>query len=249
MRRSFRALAALSVVTFLTRPQIAMAIGASPDPSKPSQASSYLRIGGGPGSGFEIVEPVDLDPAAGPWEKTLMNNGQGGVARGVDLSISEVLTNIGTESWTGWHEHIVSRTTINSPNDSPGFLFREGSLTLSANYGLGFVPLTQGTHYTLATTPYSGPPDPLGNGTNWEAIDIFFLPAAQIGPGNILRIDKEIFEVFLDANIWRPDEAAIIAEFPAVPEPAGLSVCALALAAVARRRRGAEARASSPGMP
>src|SRR5262249_48036129 len=151
--------------------------------SKPSQATSYPRMGSG---GFQVTETVALDPAFGPWQKSLVNTGPGGVASGVDLPISELLTNVGTQAWSDWHEQVLSRTTINNPNDSPGFLFRQGSLTVAANYGSGFVPLTQGVQYTLVTTPYSGPPDPTGNDSNWEAIDIFFQPGFQIAPGNTL---------------------------------------------------------------
>jgi hypothetical protein len=243
MHPSFRALAALSAISFLSCAQVASAaIGASGDASKPSQSTSYNRFGGGGGGGgnFQVVEGVALDPLAGPWQKSLVNNGPGGVASGVDVAITEILTNVGAVPWTDWHENVVSRTTIFAPNDSPGFLFRQGSLTLSADYGAGFVPLTQGTDYTLVTTPNSGPPDPSGNDANWEAIDIFFNPSANIGPGNTLRIDKSIFEVFLDGNVWQNGEAAVIAEFPsAVPEPAAVAICAGALMAIAQRRKSA----------
>ena len=239
MQPSFRALAALSAISILCGTQaVNAAIGASGDASKPSQPTSYPRTGG-----FQITENVALDPAFGPWQKSLVNTG-GGVASGTDLPITELLTNIGNQSWSDWHEEVLSRTTINNPNDSPGFLFRQGSLTLAANYGAGFVPLTQGVQYTLVTTPYSGPPDPMGNDGNWEAINILLQPGFEIAPGNTLRIDKGIFEVLLDANPWRPDDAAVIGEFPsAVPEPAALFVSGgLLLACVGRRRRSQSSR-------
>jgi hypothetical protein len=114
-------------------------------------------------------------------------------------------------------------------------LFRENSLTLSANYGAGVVPLTQGVDYTIVTT--SGPPGS-GNGPDWETITIAFAPNRVIEPGDILHIEKDIFEVFGDANIWMPGEAAQIGEYPiGVPEPGGVMMVAIAGSAVVRRRR------------
>jgi hypothetical protein len=117
----------------------------------------------------------------------------------------------------------------------PGFLFRENSLVLSANYGAGMVPLTQGVDYTIATT--SGPPGS-GNGPDWETITITFAPNRVIETGDVLNIRKDIFEVFGDGNIWQSGEAARIGEFPiGVPEPGTfVLVGAVAAGAMVRRR-------------
>jgi hypothetical protein len=219
-------------------------IGASGDLTQPSAPpSSYPVTGGGGGGGgggpanVSIVEDVALDFAAGPWLKDLVNVTAGGFLSGQNRRISELLTNAGALTWTGWHERIVSRTTVGGgpADNSPGFLFRENSLTLSANYGAGVVPLTQGVDYTIVTT--SGPPGS-GNGPDWETITIAFAPNRVIEPGDILHIEKDIFEVFGDANIWMPGEAAQIGEYPiGVPEPGGVMMVAIAGSAVVRRRR------------
>jgi hypothetical protein len=153
----------------------------------------------------------------------------------------EVLTNLGGIAWSDWHEAVLSRTEINMPNDAPGFLFRNGSLSVSANYGSGPVALVEGTDYTVVAPPYAGPAAGL-NGPNWETIDITLSPARFIAPGNSLIIQKDIFEVFGDATIWMTGEAAEIGEYPTttgVPEPATLGVVGMALGAslIAGRRR------------
>jgi hypothetical protein len=79
-----------------------------------------------------------------------------------------------------------------------------------------------------------------GNVGHWEAISILFAPHRVIETGDVLLIEKDIFEVFGDANIWMPGEAAQIAEYPTgVPEPAALSTLAIATGALlgGRRRR------------
>jgi hypothetical protein len=219
-------------------------IGASGDETQPSAETVY-PVGGGSGSGGPpnvlIVEDVALDFGAGVWMKDLVNATENGFSSGQNRSIAELLTNAGSLTWTGWHERIVTRTTGGGGgggpgNDPPGFLFRENSLVLSANYGAGVVPLTQGVDYTVA--PTQGPPGS-GNGPDWETITITFAPHAVIEPGDILEIRKDIFEVFGDGNIWMPEEAARIGQFPiGVPEPgAAVFIGGAAAGAMVRRRR------------
>jgi len=228
-------------------------IGASPGeilPTDPAQ-STYQVTGGGGGGGpanVTIVEDVALDFSAGPWLKDLVNATGSGFLSGQNRTISETLTNAGTLTWTGWHERVVTRTTVGGgqPDNSPGFLFRPNSLTLSANRGAGFVPLVENVDYTVAAT---SPPPGSGGGSEWETITITFTPQAVIEPGDILNIQKDIFEVFGDADIWMPGEAARIGEYPiGVPEPGGLATIAVAAVALVRRGRGrGTARARAKG--
>jgi hypothetical protein len=238
MRSLIRALGALTgiVCLMLWAPAAlrAATIGASSDTSKPSASTSYMS-----GLTFNITENVAVDPNAGPWHKDLVATT--GTASGQDRTIMEMLTNLGGIAWSDWHEAVLTRTTINMPNDAPGFLFRQGSLSVSANYGSGPVALSEGTDYTVTPTLYSGPGSS-GNNGNWEAIDITLSPARFIAPGNTLSIQKNIFEVFLDGDTWMTGEAAQIGEYPTtsgVPEPAALGVTGVALAAFisGRRRR------------
>ena len=216
-------------------------IGASFNEALPTTLTTYPVNGGGGGGGVPnvtIVEDVALDFSSGQWLKDLVNATASGFSSGQNRLISEVLTNVGQFAWTGWNEHVVSRTdTGGPPQGSPGFLFDAGSLVLSANYGSGTVPLTQGVDYTI-TTVDAQPSLGSGPGPDWEAITITFAPNRVIEPGDILNIQKDIFEVFGDANIWQQGEAARIGEYPiGVPEPAGVAMMAIAtVAGVARRR-------------
>jgi hypothetical protein len=210
---------------------------ASGDTSQPSQTSNYF-VGGNQLA--SASEGVVLSGTAGPWLKTFTNNSGSGFGSGANINMIETLSNTGAVAWGGWHEAITSRTTIVGPNpDAPGFLFRQGSLTVSADRGSGFVTLTQGVDYTISTVTYSGPPDP-GNNGHWEAIDITLLPSAAILPNQTLRIQKQIFEVFGDADPWQPGTAAALAQYPLpVPEPATAVVFGFAtdILALVRRRR------------
>lgn len=235
MTRSLSCLAGIAAVICVAQTREALAqVGASGNAGNGSQTTVHNSMGFGGNTHFEITENVTLDPSAGHWLKELVNVSGQGIASGNNVQLIEVLTNTGTIPWTDWHERVISRTTLNNPDDAPGYLFRSGSLSLSADYGAGFVPLVEGVDYTVSPTFYSGPPDP-GNNFDWEMIDIFFSPLATILPGDVLRIEKQIFEVFGDANIWRPDDVAIIAQYP-TPEPASLSLCAFAVVFLARRR-------------
>jgi hypothetical protein len=103
-----------------------------------------------------------------------------------------------------------------------------------ANYGSGLVPLTAGVDYTLVATPYLN--GPAGDFGNWEAIDIFFAPNRVIATGDVLSIEKDIFEIFGDGDPWRPSEAAEISEFPS-PEPTSLITAAATVGGILLRRR------------
>ncbi|HEY7090717.1 MAG TPA: hypothetical protein VH518_21655 [Tepidisphaeraceae bacterium] len=229
--------AALSVLALGASASNVRALVGASGGAGPSADTSALIQGGQNNGAVSISEDVSLDPAAGPWRKNLVNNANSR-SSGEDVAIVETLTNVGNITWTDWHEHVVSTTDFGGGITGPGFLFRNDSLSLQANYGAGFVNLTQGVDYTVVPTLYSGPssPPPMTNDGQWQAIDIFFSPARAIKPSDVLRINKSIFEVFLDGDPWRPQETAIIAEYP-TPEPAGLTIFgAVAALAVVRRR-------------
>jgi hypothetical protein len=232
MDRPIRALLGSLLIVGAARQALAV-VGASSDTSKPSQSTSYDIHGGGAGT-FAVTESVILDGAAGPWLKSLVNSSGSGISSGSNRGIVETLTNVGAAPWAACHEHVVSRTTVNQPDDAPGFLFHDKSFVLMADYGSGFVPLTQGTDYTLVPTPYIN--GPAGDFGQWEAIDVFFAPARVIETGDVLKIQKDIFEIFGDGDPWRPGEAAVIAEFPS-PEPAGLAIGTWGLSTLLLRRR------------
>jgi hypothetical protein len=245
MRHARRFVAALSGTAFLicglSAPPALAVILTSGDTSQPSTTTNYAITGSMGGPTFpnvSIVEDIGFSPGAGPWHKNLVNNttsGPGGLASGTNVAITETLSNLGGVPWTSWNEKVLTRTTIGSPNDAPGFQFRQGSVAVQADYGAGFVPLTQGVDYTVIGTPAPGP----GNDPNgWESLVIQFFPGAQINPSNKLQIKKDIFESFGDGNTWVFGEAAEIGQFPGVPEPASLTLCAIgAVGMIARRRR------------
>jgi hypothetical protein len=246
-----RILAALAAVTLFLgagaggRGQQAWgAISASGDNSQPFTTTNHSITGpsgGGGGASVTITEDIILAPSAGPWHKNLINNTTGPTSppgmlpSGANVGISETLTNLGGIAWNQWTERVVTRTTISSPNDAPGYQFNNSTLFVEANYGAGFVPLTNGVQYTVVGTPAPGPGfEPNG----WEAITITLQPGFQINPTNKLRISKDIFEVFGDGNIWLSGEAAEIAQFPgAIPEPASLALMSIAALSLLRRRR------------
>lgn len=213
--------------------QATVGISASGNFNLPTTVTQH---NGSQGSGFDINEGVSLDPGAGPWIKELVNAGPS-VPSGTELFINETLTNTGTIPWTDWHEEILSVTGIPGAIQVPGFLFRNGSVHLSADYGAGLVGLAEGPDYTLQTMPYNGPPIG-GNNNHWQAIWIFFAPHAVIQPGDTLVIEKRIFEVFGDGNIWQSGEFAEVAQYP-TPEPTTLALGAPLLAGALLRRRSA----------
>ncbi len=182
-------------------------------------------------NGFTVNEDVAFDSSAGHWIKQLVNSG-GGISSGDRVDIVETFTNTGLDAWTGWHEQIISVTEISGPQ--PGFLFDENSLMVSVDAGGGFQLLSAGVDYNVVATDYMGPGMGVGN-VGWQAVSIFFEPHALIQAGDALRIDKQIFEVFLDVDVWPTGEAAEIAQYPIVPEPSSWVLAALGLAGLAVR--------------
>ena len=234
MLRTLEISAAFSIV--LTWASLASAISASPNGGLPQQTSHFVADGG-----FGFAADVVYDPSFGPWVKELENAGL--AASGEDVLVLEVLTNTGSQTWTDWHEVVVSTTTVPGVGVVPGFLFRAGSLSLFRDGA----PLVEGVDYTVTPTVHTasgGPgPPPSTNFGNWEAVSILFTPSGQIAPGQTLVIEMSIFEVFLDANVWAPGEAAVIEEYPtlspATPVPsvgvAGQLLLAVLLAGFAGR--------------
>jgi hypothetical protein len=211
------------------------ALGVSGDFGLPTTDTEYF---GDQGSGFDIVASLHLDPLAGPWVKSLTNIGPS-LSSGTEVFITETLTNDGPIPWTDWHEEIISVANVGGGGGGgtqvPGFLFRNGSVNLQADYGAGFVSLLEGPDYSLQTMDYNGPPVN-GNNNNWEAVWIFFEPHAVIETGDTLRIEKRIFEIYGDGNIWQTGESAQIAQYP-TPEPTtALIIAPLATAVLLRRR-------------
>lgn len=233
MKRLLTAATAMLVVACLSyTPSVFAQVGASGNNNQPSETTSYNLSQGG--DSFDITEDVVLDPGSGPWLKELVNNSGQGIASGMEKTINETLTNAGTIPWTDWHEEVISLTTIIMPDDAFGFVFPQNPINLMADYGGGFVNLVEGPDYSLIGTPYSGPG--MAGNMGYVAIDIFFAPGATIYPGDTLKIEKRIFEVFNDANIWQPGEAAVIAEYP-TPEPVSAALFAVGMLGLFARRR------------
>jgi hypothetical protein len=219
---------ALALSLAAARSSFAATIGASGG-GGPSTTTSYdgSRI-----DGFAIVEDVAYDSGAGPWQKELVNIGTGAgnmLASGTTAAINETFTNVGSDAWTGWHEQVLSTTTVGMDSNYPGFLFRDGSLNVYRNGGL----LTEGSDYVLTTQVIGGQLSPNGD---WEAMTILFSSGAMIQPGDDLRLTKDIFEVFGDGNTWQLNEAALLAQYPLVPEPASISLAIVGVGVALSRR-------------
>jgi hypothetical protein len=160
---------AMALVTCASQTQGAT-IGASGDMNMPSTLSTYSL-------GTPINETIAFDPGSGPWLKDLVNGGSG-ISSGANVLVSEVLLNGGQALWTDWHEQVVSRTTIDQPDDAPGFLFRTNSISVKADYGSGFISLSEGTDYTLVGTPTPAQTSPLPTTTVNGRPSRSFLPQA-----------------------------------------------------------------------
>lgn len=235
--KSFAAIVCLLFATSFVLPDAhAVAILASGKPNAPSSTTDVNFSSGQ----FSVTSDVAFDNSAGQWLKRLFLPSDGGGASSGDRhDIVETITNAGIQAWTDWHERVVSTTMINDPNgNDPGFLFDNSSLFVYRNNIL----LSSGSDYLLVPQPFLfGPP---GNSGHWSAFDIFFQPGSEIQPGDTLRIEKRIFEVFGDANIWMPSEPAVIAQYPTIPEPATLLLAAIsACVCGVRRTRAAKNRA------
>jgi len=235
--RSAALVASILIVVAGAAPLARAVVGASGG-GGPNTQTSYVITGGQNNGSVSISESVALNPPNGPWQKFITNNAIGRNS-GEDVAITETLANIGPIPWTAWHEEVLTTTDFGGGNINKGFLFRNGSVVVSANYGSGFVPLTQGVDYTLTPTLFTGPPGSGGqtNAGNWAAFDIALSPARTISAGNTLRINTSIFEVFLDGDPWMQNEAAVVAQYP-VPEPAAAVMCAsLTVLPLLRRMR------------
>jgi len=205
--------------------------------NNPGGTSAVVEVDSGPFGGnnpsFTLTAGVDQDPASGNLLKDFTQTSQGsggpnsGLSSGRDVPIDETFSNDGTETWTAWDEAVVSQTDFGGPM-GPGFLF-DTSVTVSRNG----TTLTPGVDYTLTGTTFTQ----FGN-SGYESLTISFSPGSQIQPSDMLRIQKNIHEVFGDGNVWTLGEAARVAEFPsAVPEPATLGLVAMTVLATGFRRR------------
>jgi hypothetical protein len=245
MRDSLRmtaAVAALLLLTHVAHRAHAATILSSSDNTQNFSSTNHVVLGPAGGASVVVTQDVGHSPSFGPWRKFLINGATDpsaspphSISSGVDVGMLETLTNLGGVAWNQWTEKVLTRTTIATPNDSPGFQFKNGSLLVEANYGSGFVVLTQGVHYTAVATPASGIGfDPNGS----EALTINFQTGFHIEPGDKLRLSANIFEVFGDGDVWQQGLAAGITAFPGVvPEPAAMGMIALATTMLLRRRR------------
>ena len=217
MRTTFLIFVLVAVAAMFGPQALALTISVGNDPG--ATATDSL-VDGDQANGFELNATVDFDPQAGFWFKSFRNTGGSPIASGVDVQIVENITNEGNESWTDWHEEIFGG----------GFLFRQNMVDVYLNGTL----LVEGTDYSLVATPTL-----LGglNAGNWEAIDLFFNAPNLVDPSDVLRIEKKVFEVFLDGNVWQPNEIAHIRQYPTVPEPSAMLLALIALAGVAGLRR------------
>jgi hypothetical protein len=244
MRDSLRMTAAFAALLLLTQVADhahAATILSSGDNTQNFSSTNHIVIGPAGGASVLVTQDVGHSPSFGPWRKFLINGATDpsaspphSISSGVDVGMLETMTNLGGAAWNQWTEKVFTRTTIATTNDAPGFQFKNGSLLVEANYGAGFIVLTQGVHYTAVATPAPGIGfDPNGS----EAFKINFQPGFEIDTGDKLRLSANIFEVFGDGDVWQQGLAAGIDAFPGVvPEPAAMSMIALAATMLLRRR-------------
>jgi MYXO-CTERM domain-containing protein len=222
---------ALCAVLGATRSALAV-VAASDNPSGPSTTTHYT---GNQSSGFSIVENIAYDPSAGQWQKELENVGSGigngQIFSGVHVAVDELLTNAGGDTWTDWHEAVLS---MNVSPPGPGFLIDSGTMSVYRNNGL----LTPGSDYSVVPVTLANE----DSTPDWSAVSIFFNPGSYIQPSDTLRITEQIYEVFGDGNTWVVGESAVLGQYSSVPEPASLSLASLGSAGLCllwlkRRRR------------
>jgi MYXO-CTERM domain-containing protein len=111
--------------------------------------------------------PVQLDPNGSPWTKTLvgdMNIGGGVVYAnpGDTFSVQELLMVAPTQSWTDWHEDLLSpewdwlgpTTLLANGLPAPGLSFSTTPATLVSGGTIDFTfnPLPPGTQVTIQKT-------------------------------------------------------------------------------------------------
>ena len=239
-RRFAAALIGFLVLAHVAPRAQAATILSSFDNTQNFTSTNHLLTGPAGNASTLVTQDVGHSPAFGPWQMFLTNAATDSMAvpphsisSGVDVGVTKTLTNLGVLAWTQWTEKVLSRTTIATTNDSPGFQFRNNTLLVEANYGSGFMVLTPGTHYNAVQTPAPGIGfDPNGS----ESIAITFLPGFAVETGDKLRISNRIFEVFGDTSVWVQGESAVIGQYPSVPEPA-TTLLGLAATAILRRRR------------
>jgi hypothetical protein len=205
--------------------------------NNPGGPTTLVPVNSGPFGGspnFQLNADVDYDLAAGNLLKDFTNTSQGsggpasGIPSGQNVPIVEVFTNVGTEAWTAWDEAILS-TTNGNPPPNPGFLFQSNNVQVRRNGIL----LNEGPDYTLSGVQYFG-----GGNNGYISMTIALAPASYILPSDTLEIEKRIHEVFNDGNVWALNEAARVAQYPtAVPEPAAVTLLALAVPLICRRQR------------
>ena len=153
------------------------------------------------------------------------------------MPIREEFRNTGTQPWTDWHEEVVGPFSNFGFGPATDFAFERESVDVFRNGTL----LVENVDYTLAFTehPVFQPVEPggVGPGRHWQGFSLFFSPARVIGPSDVLRIEKNIFETYLNGTPWNMFLIAEIAEYPTVPEPAAVVMATLGLVALAFRCR------------
>ena len=105
---------------------------------------------------------------------------------------------------------------------------------LRVTYGYSS-PLDQ-SRAELANLIYTGAVHMVGF---WTLSHMHYIREGLLQTGDKLKIEKRIFEVHLDGNVWQRGEFVEIAQYPTVPEPTTLTLASLGLLAITtiRRRR------------
>jgi PEP-CTERM motif len=188
----------------------ALAQGTASGPSTTHEVESgpIVLIGdpNNPGSPM----PIDADPNGLPWTKGFFDP-KAWAAGNVTVDVIETIENVGTESWSDWHEVI-----IGDPLSANGMSFWSNVLDLKVN----------GTSMTSFTV--------VGLGSKVLTLDNF---SPLVQPGDVLEIHKQI-EVF---NVAGETQAPLVRMFQypsiAVPEPSGVLLLGSTLMGLATRRR------------
>lgn len=179
--------------------------------------------------GFTVIKDVDDETIARGWHKRFVNVGTENpgtttIPRRVPVPILEIFTNDSSQTWTGWHEEVLSTTVRNGVDGYPEFLIRGGSVFVYRNNQ----QLIEHVDYSLVVEPYFNEVSAEGD---WRSVSILLEPHAAIQPGDTFRINQDIFHVFNVSDGWIANKAAVIAQGPlveSVPEPSSFVVAALA---------------------